>query len=177
MTFSMYLAALSHSSTAIPLHPASLRQIYAGVFLLTPMAIFTYRACSLLNCSLLYHSHISTPYSIPLLASDCIRKSLLRLLVRAFLNILHVAFIAFIIFSLFFLMCFSKVFPVENHTPRYLYSYTISNYTSLYFQYSPFLFLPSSLKINTLVFFIFIVNLFFFTNFSSVFIMLVSPSG
>ena len=89
--------------------------MYAGVFLLIPTAIFTYLACSLFNCSFLRHPHIFTPYSVPLLANDCIRKSLLlRLLIRALLNIPHVAFIAFIIFVVFFFMCFSNVFPVEN---------------------------------------------------------------
>ena len=99
ITSLMYLASLSCSSTAILLHPASLCEMYAGVFLLIPMAIFTYLACSIFNCSLLRHSHISTPHSIPVLASHCIRKSfILRLLIRAFLNIPYVAFIAFINF-------------------------------------------------------------------------------
>ena len=54
----------------------------------------SYYIDSLLNCFFLRYPHISTPYSIPLSASDYIRKGiLLRLLIRAFLNIPLVAFL------------------------------------------------------------------------------------
>ena len=57
--------------------------------------------------------------------------------------------------------------PVENQTPKYLYSFTISISWLLYFHFCPFLFFPPCLKIIIFDLPIFTVSLFFSTYFSS----------